>query len=68
MIFDINRNIKVQWKLARHLALQVTSLAEAKQVFGIKTNCLAGLACLAGLVNPHTSAFEMTALAHELRN
>ena len=52
--------------MAGHLALQVTSLAGAKRLFYIETNVVAGF--LAGLMNPSTSAFEMTALTTELWN
>ena len=35
-IFDINRNSKVQQKLAGPLALNVISLAQAKKLFDLK--------------------------------
>ena len=63
-IFDINS--QVQQKYLGRISNNITSQATAKKMFDIETNGLAGFACVKGLVNPRTSAFEMGRLKREL--
>ena len=63
-IFDIN--IKVQQKLAGYLAHQVRSVRDAKKLFDVEVEGIAGFACTAGMINTNTEAFEIDELKAEL--
>ena len=67
-LFDINNNsIKVQQKYAGYLAHTITSVQDAKRLFDIEVEGIAGFACVAGLVNTRINAFEMDSLKAELQ-